>query len=625
MIATKPAHTDVHRTLEYDHLHSVAINMLPIGLVVCLFGLYMLTPLDGAEIREPRAWLAVGLGAFIALFSLAAFRRPNKPSLSLSVDGIAYWPITEQPIPWSEVQRVETEKYVPSREFFSHTFAVIVVSKEFYERINGSYFGLSNYVDEGPLVRIRILHHHLSGVSLGELYEAIVLRWQVFGNPPQDAVPPARRTSPFARARAAAAARAAAYADIAALRPLRPSVSPLRFWLSLLPVLGIAVLLANHAGLWSTQAQRDARHAAELDAQKWAEMRRFGEEASKRVDQLHRETAESWRRHDAYMRQFIERERQPLREQVFAAPAQAVRPGGHREAVLALAVTPDGRSFVSAGGDHAVKLWDLARSSAPRDLGAHKAIVRSVHVIDGGTHALSAGDDGEIVLRALSDGRILHVFREAGRGDVAALAVSADGRRAVSVYDKGGGSVWSLSSRIMLQPLDSEGMRMQAVAISPDGGRAVGGGADGMLRLWDMSSGKLLRTFGSHQGPVYGVAFLPDGGRAVSAGGDSTLRLWDLETGKEIRSFTGHTDTVYGVAVSNDGKRILSGSLDRTARLWDSEAAAEVARFSGHEAPVYAVTFAKDGTILTGSRDRSIRLWNASGGEPVRVFAGASD
>lgn len=605
---------DVNRTLEYAHLHRWAINLLPIGFLVCLFGLYMLTPMDGSQPSDTgRAMLAVVFGLVIAVGALLALRREDKPALSLSVDGIACWPISEQPIPWYEIRGVETERFWTRRMIFERSVTVIIVSKDFYERINGSYFGFADYVVKGDPVRIRILHFDYSA-PFRELHDAIIARWQAFGPLP---APEVARGATVPRVRATAL-RDTARKALAAVTPSRPGVSPVRFWLSVTPLLGIIVLLANLVGFWSTQAQRDARHARALEAERWAESRRLSEEVEQRSRQLSKEMATSFARLNMPTRQSADLE--PPQQRAAAQP-QPVQEGGHREAVLALAVTPDGRSFVSAGGDRAVKVWDTARPAAPRNIGAHKSIVRSVHVIDDGAHVLSVGDDGEIVVRALSDGRTMQVFGEPGRGDVAALAVSADGRRAVSVYDKGGGDVWSLSSRIRLQALDSDGMRLQAIAISPDGRRALGGGADGMLRLWDMDSGNLVRSFGIPQGPlVYGVAFLPDGKRAVSAGGDATLRLWDIDSGAEIRSLTGHTNTVYSVAVSSDGKRILSGSLDRTARLWDADTGGEIARFGGHEGPVYSVAFTKDG-ILTGSGDHSIRLWQATGGAPVRTFA----
>src|SRR5207249_3594946 len=53
------------------------------------------------------------------------------------------------------------------------------------------------------------------------------------------------------------------------------------------------------------------------------------------------------------------------------------------------------------------------------------------------------------------------------------------------------------------------------VAISPDGRRALSGGFDATLRLWDLEAGKELHRFKGHTDQVLSVAFSPDGRQAL--------------------------------------------------------------------------------------------------------------
>ena len=119
------------------------------------------------------------------------------------------------------------------------------------------------------------------------------------------------------------------------------------------------------------------------------------------------------------------------------------------------------------------------------------------------------------------------------------------------------------------------------MAVTPDGRRAVSASEDRTLRLWDLESGQTIRTLEGHTGSVRAVAVTPDGRRAVSASEDRTLRLWDLESGQTIRTLEGHTDSVRAVAVTPDGRRAVSASEDRTLRLWDLESGKEIATFTG--------------------------------------------
>src|SRR6516165_6822775 len=78
-----------------------------------------------------------------------------------------------------------------------------------------------------------------------------------------------------------------------------------------------------------------------------------------------------------------------------------------------------------------------------------------------------------------------------------------------------------------LRTLESQ----DAVALSADGCRALSGSWDNTLHLWDLESGQTLRTFEGHTSRVTAVAFTRDGHRALSGSDDNTLRLWDLKDG----------------------------------------------------------------------------------------------
>jgi WD40 repeat protein len=102
------------------------------------------------------------------------------------------------------------------------------------------------------------------------------------------------------------------------------------------------------------------------------------------------------------------------------------------------------------------------------------------------------------------------------------------------------------------------------VAVTADGRRAVSASGDHTLRLWDLESGQTLRTLEGHTDWVSAVAVTPDGRRAVSGSRDRTLRLWDLESGKEIAIFTVESG-MDSCVVTSDGCTIVA--RDRLGRL----------------------------------------------------------
>jgi WD40 repeat protein len=87
------------------------------------------------------------------------------------------------------------------------------------------------------------------------------------------------------------------------------------------------------------------------------------------------------------------------------------------------------------------------------------------------------------------------------------------------------------------------------VAVTGDGRRAVTTGGDGTARVWDLDTGAELHTLTGHTYWVTAVAVIGDGRRAVTTGDDGTARVWDLDTGQELVAATLDVQ-VQGVAIS---------------------------------------------------------------------------
>ena len=78
--------------------------------------------------------------------------------------------------------------------------------------------------------------------------------------------------------------------------------------------------------------------------------------------------------------------------------------------------------------------------------------------------------------------------------------------------------LWDLESGQTLRTLEGHTDWVRAVAVTPDGRRAVSASGDQTLRLWDLESGQTIRTLEGHTDWVSAVAVTPDGRRAVSLG-----------------------------------------------------------------------------------------------------------
>jgi WD40 repeat protein len=245
----------------------------------------------------------------------------------------------------------------------------------------------------------------------------------------------------------------------------------------------------------------------------------------------------------------------------------------HKGPVSALAFTPDGRAFASAGFDTTVRLQGLRPGAAGDvELRGHKGVVMSVAFSPDGKTLASGSVDGSIRLWDVDSCKGVAELRR-HRSWVNAVAFAPDGTLASAGSDNcvilwaGKGKDWK-PRRTFTVP---EG-EVRSVAFAPDGKKLAAGIRYGTVRVWDVATGKVRKTFKDHASDVWAVAFSPDGKFLASGDGDwdrpGEVRLYD--PGSWARRHTlDHPGEVLCLAFSADGRRLAVGSWDRTVRVWD--------------------------------------------------------
>lgn len=260
-----------------------------------------------------------------------------------------------------------------------------------------------------------------------------------------------------------------------------------------------------------------------------------------------------------------------------------------------------------------------------RSFDGHTDSVWSVALSTDGRWALSGSKDKTVRLWDVSSGKCLKTL-DGHTHYVSSVVLSRDGRWALSGSWDSTLRLWDVSSGKCLRAFKGHTGYVLSVVLSGDGGRALSGsgqykGSDNTLRLWDVSSGECLQTFLGHTGSVNSVALDVDSRWALSGSEDRTLRLWDVSSGKCLRTFTGHTSAVCSVALSADGRWALSGSKDKTLRLWDVTSGNCLKAFQGHTRGVFSIALSPDGRwAVSASWDETLRLWDVSGGKCLRTF-----
>lgn len=266
-------------------------------------------------------------------------------------------------------------------------------------------------------------------------------------------------------------------------------------------------------------------------------------------------------------------------------------------------------------------------------LGGHSGPVNAVAFGPGNGLLATAGSDGKVLLRRVSDRRTTATLSVPGR--VRAVAFAPDGRTLATTSTEGPVRLWDTAGRPAAEPApDTADAR--AVAFSPDGRTLAVAAADGTVRLHDPTGGAgstagqggpaPAAVLAGHTGRIDALAYAPDGRTLASAGSDGTVRLWDPATAEELAVLQGHAGEVLGVAFSPDGRSLASGGGDRTVRLWDVAGRRTTATLTGHNDDVNAVAWTPDGTtVLSAGGDGTTRLWDVPSGRLVSTLSGHTD
>ncbi|MBN9520235.1 glucose-6-phosphate isomerase [bacterium] len=219
----------------------------------------------------------------------------------------------------------------------------------------------------------------------------------------------------------------------------------------------------------------------------------------------------------------------------------------------ALAVSPDGTRAATGHADGTVAVWERATGRLLGGAKAHTKAVAHVGFVAGGSGLVSAAVGERLHVWAVGPNGAPRAASDAPSlpRAVAALAVSADGRRVLAATAGGAVVVWNPAEARADQGWEA-GDPPTAVALSPDGKTAATAGET--TRLWDADTGRALGEVRGADGAA-ALAFLPDG-----EGG------WLLAALKDDAAVAKHF-----VAVSTNAKEVSKFGID-TANMfgfWD--------------------------------------------------------
>lgn len=233
-------------------------------------------------------------------------------------------------------------------------------------------------------------------------------------------------------------------------------------------------------------------------------------------------------------------------------------------------------------------------------------------------------------------------------GGVLALALSQDGRVAISGGRDGALRRWQSASGRCLGTLEGHADAVTAVCLSGDGRCVLSGSVDGTLRWWDLARRQCVRVLSVRgQGPVTDAILVPGSALAVSREADGRVRFWDVETGKCVNAFPGLWRQVSGwlagrpdratlarlardgycapLALAGNGRLLLARS-DRSWLELYAPGGRLLSRLTARPGRPRALAMTRDGShAVVSDPNGLLRLCDLALGKCVRCLAGHTD
>ncbi len=312
----------------------------------------------------------------------------------------------------------------------------------------------------------------------------------------------------------------------------------------------------------------------------------------------------------------------------------AARLPGHDGWVYSVAISPDGTTMASSGGDNTIRLWDISDHSHPHSLGAP---------ITGHTdfvYELAFGREGSVLASKSADhtvrlwdvrhpGRPAQLGREIPAGYARGLTMSADGATLLTAADSGGIDAFDISHPdnpvtvgTIIPRSGAPGDSYEMVRFSADLHRALTLTLDKHTQIWQLDDvRKPAVPQGNLAEKVNSIALSPDGDTAAVAV-NRTVELWNVSAPSHPQRAPSPLQdaqvTMHAPLAFRADSRVLADESNGVVRLWDvSDIGNPLPAgrpLAGVKGALSGLSFTPGGgEVATAGQDGSVRLWSLPG------------
>ncbi len=301
--------------------------------------------------------------------------------------------------------------------------------------------------------------------------------------------------------------------------------------------------------------------------------------------------------------------------------------------------SPNGEEVAAIDWEGGLGIWNLSDGAFVKGLRRGEASTpshQSITVAPNGNLLFLGDDDGNVQIRQLPDGELLHTLPHsdmpvehlAVSPDGAFLAVGSEYTYLSEIEDQGVVRVWRVADGTLLYELSGH-QSIYDLAFSLDSSVLVTAGSDENyeypIRLWNMANGSLVHELRGHDSYVDQVRFTDGGSHLLSASSDDAIQEWDIATGDAIQTTTGIRYNNHPL-FSADGTLFASRIADNIVSIRSPNNDAPTSTLEHDDFSVWALAFNPDGSLLvTGTSAGNLYLWRVEDGTLLQKIPAHTD
>jgi WD40 repeat protein len=288
---------------------------------------------------------------------------------------------------------------------------------------------------------------------------------------------------------------------------------------------------------------------------------------------------------------------------------------GHRNSVVTLAFSNNGKYFLSGSTDNTAKLWEIESGREIRTFRYSSTI----------NYVTFSPDDKKVFIG--NDANGLYIYetetgKEVARANELGYRITniqfINNGKQILTSQKYNCTLWDADK---LTPIKSysAGEENSWTAIAPDEKTFLCSRSRSLVTQYDIETGNSIKEYKMNNYPASYITFMPD---------NKSFLIWcdfkkniltiDLNTGQELRNYA---DTIYKMSLSPDKKTIAYYKLARV-KLADAQTGKLIKSFDSKLKFLSSIEISPDSkSLLAGDNSGQLRLWDIKSGNVLQTFS----